>query len=64
MAMALLEVVDPRVWGWQILATDLSERALAQGRAARYRESEVRTLPARYRERYMSPRDRMVPPPC
>lgn len=52
-AMSVLDVVDPRAWDVQILATDLSEKALVQGRAARYRESEIRTLPDRYRQRYM-----------
>jgi chemotaxis methyl-accepting protein methylase len=55
MAMALLDVVDPGAWDVRILATDLSRAALAKARAARYLESELRTLPERHRRRHLTP---------
>ena len=54
MAMAVLGVVDTRRWDVQILASDLSRRALERARSATYKEFELRTLPEEYRGRYFS----------
>jgi chemotaxis methyl-accepting protein methylase len=40
---------------WQVVATDVSNRALARTRAGRYLERELRGLDARRREKYFHP---------
>lgn len=59
LAMALLTALDgdadPGGWQVKVCGSDLSERAIARARAGRYRERDLRNLPAVYRRRFWRP---------
>ena len=53
LAMAALQQLDPVVWDIQVVGTDISRTQLAKAKMARYKQYEVRYMPAYFRDNYM-----------
>jgi chemotaxis protein methyltransferase CheR len=55
MAMLFLETVRlPQVWQVEIIATDISRRALEKARSGLYKPFEIRYMPEHYRDKYLT----------